>query len=509
LVVSTGLILLAGLSLPGAEAADWSPNPAIFVDLYTPDEGAKIYVGTQVDARCASMDMDTLDGNQYPDTIPEDNITWSASRGTFPNGNTGSDVVWQAPDTPSAQANDIWIKVTVDDLPAEKDPPGGGTRDDDPVTDTIYVTAWDIEIAKCAADWHPTHNNQTSITATILPTGVAGYITFELDSSNEKGYCMNAGDAYTNDLQILAGENPDFDVTSIGSLYWGTTKSEENSATVKVNSYDQGSYGTIQARTTIEEVTKWAHVPGSTDTVVDIPRDDNDNYIADGWTEFGAETGNASDDNETSPAGDGTAGDGFTRYEEYRGFVVDGTLVRNDPITTKDVFLCDEDGLGNEDFDATGLTIHMLASDGSEYSGSRVVNFNGSGGSPGGHTNQKGIRMYDGGYHEDYFGLAEQVGTPNVCDWVKIYTEKIREYYAPTDNWTTWDPQDIDVKKWVIGHECGHDVNLAHHEAGAAADCVMHRWGPANQDPYDDPEQIAHTYCGDELEDCLHSFKVH
>ncbi len=65
------------------------------------------------------------------------------------------------------------------------------------------------------------------------------------------------------------------------------------------------------------------------------------------------------------------------------------------------------------------------------------------------------------------------------------------------------------MKKFIIGHECGHGVNIGHHEAGTVADCVMHTPGPANQDPYDDPGQIAHTYCGDELEDCLRSFKLH
>jgi len=246
LVVSTGLILLAGLSLPEAKAADWSPSPAIFADLYTPDGGAKIYVGTPVDARCASMDMDSLDGNQYPDTIPEDNITWSASRGSFPNGNTGSDVVWQAPDTPSDQANDIWIKVTVDDLPAEKDPPGGGTRDDDPVTDTIYVTAWDAEIEKCDSDWIPTKDGTVEITARVKPTGVNGFMIFSLwGVSSKLGYCTNAGNETGKDLQF---ENPQDGFLIAGPYNEDAyTVDEEqqfmavNSATVIVKSYDYGS----------------------------------------------------------------------------------------------------------------------------------------------------------------------------------------------------------------------------------------------------------------------------
>ncbi len=223
------------------------------------------------------------------------------------------------------------------------------------------------------------------------------------------------------------------------------------------------------------------------------------------------------DDAEHSPLGDGTTrGDGFTRYEEYRGFMVDGIHRRTQPDTQKDVFLCDEEGeeqhpLGNEDFDQTGLTIHMLASDGSEYSGSRVVNFKSDGGSPAHFANQKGIRMIDGNWHDQLLGYCFWVvGTPNDIDHIEIYTQRIRWWYGPRYNTSDWDPQDTDVKKYAIGHECGHGVDIEHHEAGTAADCVMHTPAPVNQHPlYLDPSQIAHTYCGNELEDCLHEFKLH
>ena len=71
-----------------------------------------------------------------------------ASAGSFPYGNTGKNVTWEAPDEPSTELNDIWIKVTVEDEPLPPDP-YEGTRDDPAETETIHVTVVkaDLDIA--------------------------------------------------------------------------------------------------------------------------------------------------------------------------------------------------------------------------------------------------------------------------------------------------------------------------------------------------------------------------
>ncbi len=159
---------------------------------------------------------------------------------------------------------------------------------------------------------------------------------------------------------------------------------------------------------------------------------------------------------------------------------------------------CDEGGLGNEDFDATGLTIRMLQSDEPEYDANRVVNFNRDT-APG--QTQRAIRMLDGEDHEEFYGEAQQLGTPNGCEWVKIYTDRITED----------DPGGLytQMLKYVIGHECGHDVNIPHHEGdpdpqdywfAGESNCVMYQ-------PFD-WNNIPHVYCTQD-DDCLHSWKLH
>jgi hypothetical protein len=57
--------------------------------------------------------------------------------------------------------------------------------------------------------------------------------------------------------------------------------------------------------------------------VVDIPVDENENHIADYWEDLRDPPSREpfSDDDDT-PVGNGTKGDGLSLYEEYRGLMV-------------------------------------------------------------------------------------------------------------------------------------------------------------------------------------------
>ncbi len=128
-------------------ACVWYPHTAITdVEITAPADGAKICASlpsadTEVACSCteeSDTDKRVADTTTYPaDCLT---YTWSKSRGSWKNGvNTGRNVTWIAPDTPSGSVNGDWIKVTITD--AAVIPPGeSGDRDDEDETATIYVT---------------------------------------------------------------------------------------------------------------------------------------------------------------------------------------------------------------------------------------------------------------------------------------------------------------------------------------------------------------------------------
>ena len=224
---------------------------------------------------------------------------WSATCGSFPWGNIGMDVVWQAQAAPPGV---VTISITS---------PGGN--------DSVDVVVWDAEIEKCDGAWMPTKDGTVDITANIRPVGVSGIIKFILDeggTSSQTGYCVNRGTATTKDLQFEAQAG--FTISGPQNCF-ATTTSPVNSATVTASCYDYGAYGMMRVEVTVAGTTLDAHVVGGTDEYVLIPRDDDENHIADTWT---YNNGNANDDNDTSLNNE-YDGDGLTRYEEYRGVDID------------------------------------------------------------------------------------------------------------------------------------------------------------------------------------------
>ncbi len=113
---------------------------------------------------------------------------------------------------------------------------------------------------------------------------------------------------------------------------------------------------------------------------VTLPLDGNGNGIADCWEKaHGIWPCAADSDDDGEPKGK-APGDGFSAYEEYRGFFVKGRHGRLDP-NTKDLFVHDPDGLAeNAGFgQVTGLAVHYVEPEEGRCTGTddraRVVNF--------------------------------------------------------------------------------------------------------------------------------------
>jgi hypothetical protein len=69
-------------------------------------------------------------------------------------------------------------------------------------------------------------------------------------------------------------------------------------------------------------------VRGAPQLTLAIPRDGNNNHIADAWEESYALASIEQDaDDDDYPVGDSHKGDSIALYDEYRGFHIGGTLV--------------------------------------------------------------------------------------------------------------------------------------------------------------------------------------
>jgi len=87
---------------------------------------------------------------------------------------------------------------------------------------------------------------------------------------------------------------------------------------------------------------------------INIPFDDNRNYISDAW-EYD-EGKDPKEDEDDDPHSDNYKGDGLSRYDEYRGFFTQEGYIRTNP-NHKDVFVYDPDKLGIGYFSLTNLHI--------------------------------------------------------------------------------------------------------------------------------------------------------
>ncbi|MBD3639326.1 MAG: hypothetical protein HUJ25_18360 [Crocinitomicaceae bacterium] len=186
------------------------------------------------------------------------------------------------------------------------------------------------------------------------------------DISAEPGECLNdeVKDSEKPDLEIHPEmKNQGFVITQDGSRVIATKKSVSSSEEeLLLLSHDYGAYGDVTAEIKVDGV--WYPAKNKDDenrTRVDVPFDDNQNFIADEWEKLVGvlEKGYPDEwDEDPFPEGQDSPGDGFTLYEEYRGFkAISHTLqngknvlltkdhhFRMDP-RHKDVFVYDQDGL--------------------------------------------------------------------------------------------------------------------------------------------------------------------
>lgn len=342
----------------------------------------------------------------------------------------------------------------------------------------------DLELVLTPADerkykvWRPLGSlseqrpgSSIAVTATLqkrgggTPKETAKGIRFTLEQvSHEPGICINyplqSQCVDQPDLQFRLGDDGRApgthtidDHTAVCTPQSSNEKLTKASAVVW--SLDFGAFALVEATcelTSGREIT--AHLKGDEGHYdLRLPKSREGSHIADAWREqYDAQGEDASDD-DNYPLGDGHKGDGFSLFEEYRGFVDKDNWSDMSPVV-KDFFVVNRIGgdveAGIQLFQAiTNLHVHEVEERATYF---RQVNFNRSPWAS--VTDQHGViltqgvgREYSEAVNDSTIGGPE-MGTPKDFDYVAMQDAGGS---APAN---------------TVAHELLHTCNVYHHGDG-------------------------------------------
>jgi hypothetical protein len=337
----------------------------------------------------------------------------------------------------------------------------------------FWVDDYDVWFPEAGAD-EASPGNSLTIRARVIdengdpPDRPADQFRFELEgTSREPGILMNfplpgtARDTY--DLQFLPDANPDAEETAADGQ-WIEMPSDFETA-VTLTSFDYGAWSKVSVKATVDGIEIVGHYTGEPATVdVRIPKRDEDSKIADAWKSAKGAGGLADDsDQDDQPAGDGDAGDGFTLYEEYRGFMENGSRLETSH-EKKDLFIRDRLGGRSKQgialfIAATDLEVHHELTT-QEFPSDRIMNGNFS---EGAHVvNQHGLVVRRG--PDQYTSRAVGgPGLPKDVTEIQVATSIIDEAQNLVTVRTGGTTHSVHRTSEDVTHEIGHAVNVWHH----------------------------------------------
>lgn len=297
---------------------------------------------------------------------------------------------------------------------------------------------------------------------------------FELANvSREPGVCMNWPlPAVTNGVP----DDPEFDLRFIATVPEAMVLSPKKSkagviplpgedpdlpsAWVLLECFDFGAHAILQVYADLADgrvIVGHMRVGEEKVYQITIPERDRDTFVARKWREDNQVTSGDREDLDDQPTGDGQKGDGFSVYEEYRGFRMGGKHLSPDP-AVKDLFLRNYNGgpvvaackvleLKTREGGRKGLRVHHeFESD--EWHDTRIMNLN---------RNAKSPRSTD----EPQYGL---VVVPSLAagDAIISYADVKRQPWRPRNTrWVVIHPKDNTVE--TVVHELAHAIGVEHH----------------------------------------------
>ncbi len=260
-----------------------------------------------------------------------------------------------------------------------------------------------------------------------------------------------------------------------------------NEVTVRIKSKDYGAWAKLKAEINVDGVWYQAKSEDGKDYIT-IPLDQDENHISDWWEKQNNVFGQAAaSDEDDRPEGVGREpGDGFSNYEEYRGFRINGQWQSTNP-TYKDLFIRDEIGLGIGWLSDLILAVHLV--DEGEMDSHNMVTFNRGYAKVAGQDGQKGILLRMENLEPGTAGECRPMpGCPNAVKEVLIDTFETKLGNLPIDEAEErqryaeglFTYSDVHLAA-TIAHELGHALNILHHGfiwAEFESDCdVAHMGG--------------------------------
>jgi hypothetical protein len=274
----------------------------------------------------------------------------------------------------------------------------------------------------------------------------------------------NADSTFPADLKIDPSSNSDLTVAP--DELSAESDPGLKASQITITSYDWAAYGKLKVTAILDDKSpnikayvratpKVKSGPGV--ITLTIPQDDDGNRIADVLDrQLGG--GSASDDNDDTPIGDGTTGDGLSYWEEARGFRMQGKTSPTNP-RKKDLFVFNPDKLDLSLFAKSGIVVHQV--DESEFcsdcdsasSNHNVLN-----------SADRGSARRLGDVHVVVIRLGaagEGAGGASGCDGCSPKScSEIRINQAQTDSLGPLGPAQL---RMDVAHELAHCANVHHH----------------------------------------------